>query len=76
VDAHHVDHWAKGGETTVRNLPRGDPKALAVRNRGLGIGPRTFQPAMPGPFDLDGAVDAMISLQRRTASRSLCAAPP
>jgi hypothetical protein len=107
VDAHHVEHWAKGGETTLDNLlllcrghhrmvheggytvdregrfyypwgaeiaavprlPRGSPDQLVAANSSLAIDERSYHSGGSESFDLDYAVYALITIERRAAGR-------
>jgi hypothetical protein len=104
VDAHHVEHWARGGATTLGNLlllcrhhhrlvheggytvdaegrffypwgtevvaapvlPRGDPERLIAANSPA-IDERSFHLSGSESFDLDYAVLAMVTIERRAA---------
>jgi Domain of unknown function (DUF222)/HNH endonuclease len=106
VDAHHVQHWAHGGATTLANLvllcrshhravheggytvdqdgrfyypwgtqvapvpplPRGDPSQLVAANSAVGIDDRTYNLGGGERFDLDYALYALTTIQRRAAS--------
>lgn len=107
VDAHHIEHWAHGGETTLENLvllcrrhhravheggyrvdregrffnPWGhevphvphltaaDSPALPERNGALTIDATTFGTGTGERLDLAAAVDALLAIDRRAASR-------
>jgi Domain of unknown function (DUF222)/HNH endonuclease len=106
VDAHHVEHWAQGGETTLDNLvllcrrhhravheggyrvdqegrfyypwgteippvprlPAGDPDELVAANSTLAIDDRSYHLSGSESFDLDYAVLALITIERRAAA--------
>jgi hypothetical protein len=106
VDAHHVEHWAQGGETKLDNLlllcrrhhravheggytvdhegrfhypwgteiepvprlPRGDPDELVASNSKLAIHEHSYHLSGGESFDLDYAVHALVTIERRAAA--------